>query len=332
VHGSEQVERGLHGVLVVEDASPFPYSQDVVWVLDDWRLTRSGEIDPSFDTPHDQAHDGRWGNVITVNGHTAEELVVNAGERIRLRLVDVANGRVFTPDFSALNASVIAVDGMYAARPLSANSLELAPGNRVDLDITIAAEQRGQRLPIYDGAARGHHHARGEPIAWIRVVDGGVIQTPSFASPARAVIPSWEEGAALPPDLTYILSASGHGRGMGMGMGMMSGTQWLINGHAFPADQIEQLPMGRWAKIRFVNSSQRLHPMHLHGQFFKVLTRNGQAADEPFWRDTVLIKSRETIDIGLMPLDNGKWMLHCHILEHAEAGMMTELEIKPSTQ
>ena len=67
--------------------------------------------------------------------------------------------------------------------------------------------------------------------------------------------------------------------------------------------------------------------MHGHGQFFKVLSRNGQAADEPFWRDTVLVKPRETIDIGMMPLDEGRWMLHCHILEHADAGMMTELDV-----
>ena len=330
VHSSEQVERGLYGILVVEDPTSAPYSQDVVWVLDDWRLTRDGQIDPRFDTAHDRAHDGRWGNVITVNSKTDEELVARAGERIRLRLVDVANGRVFAPDFSAVTASVIAVDGMYTARPLSAAQLELAPGNRIDLDITIAPEQRGKRLPIFDAFGSGHHRrgrGGGTPIAWIRVLDE-VVETPRFPSPARAIVPAWTEGLSADPDLTYTLSAGGHGMGMGMGhMGMTGGTEWLINGRAFPADQTEHLPLGRWAKIRFVNASSRLHPMHVHGQFFKVLSRNGQAADEPFWRDTVLVKPRETIDIGMMPLDEGKWMLHCHILEHADAGMMTELDI-----
>jgi FtsP/CotA-like multicopper oxidase with cupredoxin domain len=348
-HSSEQVERGLYGVLIVEDPTPPPYSQDVVWVLDDWRLTRDGQIDPHFNTGHDISHDGRWGNLITVNSRTNEELVVRAGERIRLRLVDVANGRVFAPDFSALNASVIAVDGMYTARPLSATALELATGNRIDLDITIAAEQRGLRFPIFDDFGSAHHHGghegRRTPIAWIHVLDE-VVATPGFPSPAHAIVPAWSEGLSAAPDLTYTLSAGGHGMGgpmgmgmgpMGMGMGpmgagMAGGTTWLINGHAFPAHQTEQLPQGRWAKVRFVNTSSRLHPMHVHGQFFKVLARNGQAADEPFWRDTVLVKARETIDIGMMPLDEGKWMLHCHILEHADAGMMTELDVEPPTQ
>ena len=71
----------------------------------------------------------------------------------------------------------------------------------------------------------------------------------------------------------------------------------------------------------------RLHPMHIHGSFFRVLARDGQAVDEPYWRDTVLVRPRQTIDIGLVPLDPGLWMLHCHILEHAESGMMTLLEV-----
>ncbi len=61
--------------------------------------------------------------------------------------------------------------------------------------------------------------------------------------------------------------------------------------------------------------------------FFKVLARNGAPIDEPFFRDTVLVHGRETVDIGLVPLDEGSWMMHCHILEHAEAGMMTMIEV-----
>jgi FtsP/CotA-like multicopper oxidase with cupredoxin domain len=50
--------------------------------------------------------------------------------------------------------------------------------------------------------------------------------------------------------------------------------------------------------------------------------------DEPYFRDTVLVHARETVDVGLVPLDEGRWMLHCHILEHAEAGMMSLLDVK----
>jgi FtsP/CotA-like multicopper oxidase with cupredoxin domain len=49
--------------------------------------------------------------------------------------------------------------------------------------------------------------------------------------------------------------------------------------------------------------------------------------EEPFWRDTVLLHAKETVEVGLVPQDRGRWMLHCHILEHAEAGMMTLVEV-----
>ena len=67
--------------------------------------------------------------------------------------------------------------------------------------------------------------------------------------------------------------------------------------------------------------------MHIHGQFFKVIARNGQPVDAPYFRDTVLLRGRETIDVGMVPTDWGRWMMHCHILEHAESGMMTEVRV-----
>jgi FtsP/CotA-like multicopper oxidase with cupredoxin domain len=89
-----------------------------------------------------------------------------------------------------------------------------------------------------------------------------------------------------------------------------------------------ELTLGRWTKLRFVNQSYRIHPMHIHGQFFRVLTRNGVFVDEPHFHDTVLVHPRETIEVGLVPFDPGMWMLHCHILEHAEAGMMTMVSVR----
>jgi FtsP/CotA-like multicopper oxidase with cupredoxin domain len=96
VRSSEQIERGLFGVLIVDDERPPPYSRDVLWVLDDWLLAAEGGIFPEFNTRHDLAHDGRWGNVVTVNGHVREELR-STPRADRLRLLNVANGRVFRP-------------------------------------------------------------------------------------------------------------------------------------------------------------------------------------------------------------------------------------------
>jgi FtsP/CotA-like multicopper oxidase with cupredoxin domain len=68
VNAAEQVERGLHGVLIVEDPEAPVYTQDLAWVLDDWLFSKAGENYDQFVTRHDLAHDGRWGNLLTVNG------------------------------------------------------------------------------------------------------------------------------------------------------------------------------------------------------------------------------------------------------------------------
>jgi FtsP/CotA-like multicopper oxidase with cupredoxin domain len=318
LRSSEQIERGLFGVLIVEDRAPRPYTRDVVWVLDDWLLTDRGEIFPQFNTRHDLAHDGRWGNVVTVNGRTDEQLVVSAGERIRLRLLNVANGRVFLPDLAGLDAVGIAVDGMYAARPFDPAGFELAPGNRLDLDVTIPAERRGSRFRVRDVFTRQPIH-----LADI-VVDDATVATPAFASPAAAHVPVWPDAITAPLRTELHLDARAGGP---------FGIQWTINGVAFDhegheAHATQFLPDGEWSKLRFTNDSFRLHPMHIHGLFFKLLARNGTRVDEPHWRDTVLLHAKETVDVGVVPLDPGLWMLHCHILEHAESGMMTLVEVR----
>jgi FtsP/CotA-like multicopper oxidase with cupredoxin domain len=321
LRSSEQIERGLFGVLIVEDGDPPAWSRDVVWVLDDWLLTRTGEIFPEFNTRHDLAHDGRWGNVVTVNGHVGEQLVVRAGERLRLRLLNVANGRVFAPDVSALDATVIAVDGNYAARPLPPAGFELAPGNRLDLDVTIPASARGQRLRIVDRFTQ-----QPIPLGEIVVADEPPVETPRFPSPAAAHLPEWHDGARAPVRAEMRLNAR---------TGGPVGIQWTINDVAFDHashDMSEaapfRLPAGRFSHLRFTNETYRLHPMHIHGLFFKVLARNGQPADEPYWRDTVLLHAHDVVDVGTIPLDPGQWMAHCHVLEHAESGMMTLVDVR----
>lgn len=316
VRSSEQVERGLYGVLIVEDEKPPPYTQDVVWVLDDWLLDETRQLFARFNTPHDLAHDGRWGNVITVNGRTETSLKVSAGERIRLRLLNSSNGRAYAPDFSGLDAQIIAVDGLYLREPQPVGRFDLAPGNRIDVDLTVRGSE-SRVIAIVDR----FYPKRPNPLASI-VVDGVAKEVPPFASPARSKVPAWRDGLSVPVSKEFKLNAR---RGGALGI------EWTLNGEAFTGHShhkaAAQLKRGAFARLRFTNESFRLHPMHLHGMFFKVLARNNKAVDEPFFRDTVLIRSKETLDIGVVPLDEGHWMMHCHILEHAEAGMMTMLEV-----
>jgi FtsP/CotA-like multicopper oxidase with cupredoxin domain len=310
---SEQVERGLYGVLVVEDATPSPYQQDAVWILDDWLLTPEQQVEPAFNTMHDLAHDGRWGNLITINGRTNTVLALKPGSRIRLRLLNAANGRVFLPDFGALKPNVIAMDGLYSRAPFPLDRPEIAPGNRMDLDITVPSKV-ALDVPVIDR----YWPTAPNPLAVIRV-DGEPVATPGFRSPAHAHVPRYEGGMEVPIAAEFLFNAR---------RGGTFGIEWTINGHAFPDHAHVPLALQKWSRVRFTNMSPRIHPIHLHGMFFHVLARNGALLDEPFFRDTVLVHPHEIVDVGVVPLEAGEWMMHCHILEHAEAGMMTMLDVR----
>jgi len=320
VRSSEQVERGLYGVLIVDDPIPPPYTRDVTWVIDDWLLDASGQIVEAFNTPHELAHDGRWGNRITVNGRTDEVLRVGSGERIRLRLLNTANGRVFIPDFGALAPTLIAVDGRLLARPIAFRGYELAPGNRADLDITFAAATSARYVVVDRFSER-----RTNALAQIDV-DGIGPQAAAFDSPANARVPAGSPGPRRRSPVSFGSTRAAADRSASNGPSTSRPLQATI------------IPrLRRWSSVTasFTGFDSRTSPpgstLSIHGMFFRLLGREGRAVDEPFLRDTVLIHGRETIDIGVVPLDPGRWMMQCHILEHAEAGMMTTLEVRSAT-
>ncbi len=89
---------------------------------------------------------------------------------------------------------------------------------------------------------------------------------------------------------------------------------------------------GEPVKIRIFNDPKSMHPMqhpiHFHGQRFLVVARDGVPQTNLVWKDTVLVKAGETVDIVLDTSNPGTWMAHCHIAEHLEAGMMLKFEVR----
>jgi len=90
--------------------------------------------------------------------------------------------------------------------------------------------------------------------------------------------------------------------------------------------------VGDRVKIRLVNEMESDHPMHhpfhIHGAGrFLVLARDGQPEDNLVWKDTVLVRAGQTVDILLDVSNPGLWMAHCHIAEHAQSGMMFSFDV-----
>ncbi len=92
--------------------------------------------------------------------------------------------------------------------------------------------------------------------------------------------------------------------------------------------------VGDQVKLRLVNEMDSDHPMHhpfhIHGAGrFVVLARGGVAEENLVWKDTVLVRTGETVDILLDVTNPGIWMAHCHIAEHHESGMMFSFNVDP---
>lgn len=89
---------------------------------------------------------------------------------------------------------------------------------------------------------------------------------------------------------------------------------------------------GDKVKIRIFNDPMSMHPMqhpiHFHGQRFIILATNGVRNQNPVWVDTALVPKGDTVDILLEASNPGSWMVHCHILEHAESGMMFGFKVE----
>lgn len=330
LHSAQQLERGLYGTLVVEEAQPVPVDRELTWVLDDWQLLRDGRLNESFGNAHDMAHAGRIGNVVNVNGVVAPEIALRAGERLRLRLLNAANARIFALQFDGHRPQVIALDGQpVAAHEPARGRVVLAPGMRCDL-LLDAVGAPGQRFAVGDVfSARAaydllHLAYESEPLR-ARPPSGPVILPSNpLAEPDVAAAQVHEirfEGGMMGGLHRALLD----GRPTDMMSLLRAGKAWAVNGIVASGHHIAPmltLPRGSSHVFRMRNDTRWFHPIHLHGHAFRVLARNGQPTPHREWQDTVLMAPQERVDIAFVADNPGGWMFHCHVLEHQEGGMM----------
>jgi len=333
---SEQVGRGLYGPLIVEEADPIRVDRDLTWMLDDWRMTRDGQIAGDFGSRHDAMHGGRIGNSVTINGQMPERISVRSGERIRLRLINAANARIFGLNFGGLAPVVVALDGQPVSPHVPDDDIVVVgPAMRVDLVIDMTGKP-GDALTVTDAFYEGLEY---------RLVD--LAYGPDRL---RDSVPDWS--MALPPNplaepdmqaaTRHQIVFNGGMMGqmmMGGGMGSMmeqmrEGNMWFINGKAATGhmmDPLLLLQQGTSHVLQMDNRTAWHHPMHLHGHSFRVIARNGQPTRHREWQDTVLLAPEERVEIAFVADNPGDWMFHCHILEHQAAGMMGIIRVDPGT-
>lgn len=347
VDSTEQVGRGLAGPLIVEEREPLKVDRDITWVLDDWRLTREAAISDDFDHPHDLSHQGRLGNTVTINGTISSDVEANrrfrvrAGERIRLRLINVSNARIFGLRFEGHEPQIIALDGQPVAPHGPADGIVVVtPAQRVDLVIDMGSRP-GERFRVIDEYyARdryllldilysGERPLRNSPLDKPIRLAANPLPEPDLTTAARYDV-LLEGGAMGRMRQAVAVLPGGESRRMDVRALAAQGMFWAFNGVASGehlGEPLLTLERGRSYVLVFRNETAWDHPMHLHGHSFRVIRRDGRPTEHREWRDTVLVAPRETVEVAFVADNPGDWALHCHILGHQVSGMMASIRV-----
>ena len=343
VREDKQQDLGLYGnILVVPaDGDYWPKAEREEFLMLDDIIASNGFLAPYFDDMTDHALMGRFGNVFLMNGSPSWNLAVRAGDHLRLFVTNVANARPFNVTFPGAAVTLIGTDGGRVARPQAVSGVLLAPSERAVLSVawpregTYAVEHRTPDRTYRIGTVTV---GKGTPDGSVPADHGD-----DFTSISRHL--------DKPVDATWKLDVSTshmmhHADAPGPiewedDMPMMNAhmtdktTGWKIVDVATGKENMEIMPRwrtGEYVKIRIVNDDSTDHPMqhpiHLHGQRFVVAAVDGVPNGNLEWKDTVLVPKGVTTDIVVEVTNPGEWMVHCHIAEHLQSGMMTSVMVE----
>ncbi len=324
-HTGTQLDRGLSAPLIVEDPrEPLSYDDDWVVVLDDWLARDPDEVMAELrkGMMRGGGMHGMAGSVLLggdagdveyphflLNGRAAADPEVyqgKPGHRVRVRLINAASDTAFRVAIAGHRLTVTHTDG-FPVQPMETDALLIAMGERYDVLVTLA-DGVFPLVALAEGKA-------GAAFALLRTGGGQAPDASARPSELQRRIVAYRQLKAAgsvvlkdkPVDRTIRLELTG---------GMMA-YDWGFNGKPFDHKQITPVQSGERVRLEFVNTTTMFHPVHLHGHTF--------AVDEPAGprKDTAIVLPGQSMT-ALFDADNpGVWMVHCHNVYHAEAGMMT---------
>ena len=291
-----QVDLGLYGAIVVADPAEPQLDDDVVIIGDSW-----GESSPDDEHGRPGAPD-TW----TFNGVEDPVLTLPSGTVTRLRWVNASNEGYLDlrppPEWRWIASD----QGLVF--PRSGAEL-LAPGDRSDVELRVGPgpqELRVAPYSLFGGSSddEGTAAALGVDVmgdaALPPVADWGIGETRPSLDPGRT-------------DLRFVFQGDG--------------ARWFMNGEVFPDITVPEVPLGSELILEVRNVSPTEHPFHIHGHAFEVLSVDGQPPTSKTVEDTVNVGIRQTLRLRMIADNPGEWMVHCHILGHAEGGMMMVLKV-----
>ncbi|WP_394138719.1 multicopper oxidase family protein [Cytobacillus oceanisediminis] len=350
----EQMDKGLYGSFVVEPKEK-AYDRDYTLMLDEWMSnpaesnsdmegmdhSNMGSEDDNETENHsndssmsgmdhgsmsEMGHDMNAYDIFTINGKSGDSidpLIVKEGEKIRIRLVNVGfmshkihlHGHKF---------KVAAIDGQELNKPqeIQDQVISIAPGERYDIEFTAdnpgewfiechgdMEGTKGMKTKIqYENSNNSTDKSnQSEHLPEFTFINYGGLDKGQFSL-----------GQNYDVEYTMDLNTAMNGNGMA----------FTINGKTFPDTDSIKVKEGDLVKVTLTNNSMMDdHPMHLHGHFFQVLSKNGKPLEgSPIMKDTINLKPGDEYVVAFKADNPGNWLFHCHDLHHATAGMVNMVQ------
>jgi FtsP/CotA-like multicopper oxidase with cupredoxin domain len=325
-HTARNVWRGLAGMWIVDDelddSLPLPRGRcDLPLMIADRSFDRHNQLtDPFNGRP---PADGVIGDRIFVNGaHLPHHRV--EPRRYRLRILNVSHFRAYNVFLSnGAEMTQIATDSGLIPRPLRRSEVLLGPAERAEVIVDFSA-LRGQTVELRSGLRRGAGHVPG-PGTYVGAlmqfrVDSGRVEDRTRVPRRLRPLPAWAERASPTPDRHWKIAIAGS-----------FAPVWTINGRTFDPAHSEAFPrLGTTETWEIVNTTTVTHMMHMHHTDWYLLSRNGRPP--PPWEDclkeTFMLHPGERIRVaGHFSDYTGKFVIHCHMLDHEDHGLMSQFEV-----
>ena len=257
---------------------------------------------------------GFYGDTILVNGALAPRMLVKRG-LYRLRLLNASNARPYHLRLGNGRAMIqIAGDVGLLPRPVRRKSIQLQPAERVEILVDFSEYRPGTKLVLQNTLGQGStvavmrfdvRKARG---------DGG-FRVPKRLQSLGGDLPEPVAERVFDLDITGVPTP-----------------RWEINGMGFDPSRIDATPQfGTTETWTFANQSERIHPMHLHGYHFRIVSLGGKPPHDGDrgWKDTVGVLPGQTVKVRPYFIEfPGRYVFHCHAAEHGDHDMFSQMEVE----
>ncbi len=346
MHGktAQQTYNGLAGVLLVEDEGsldadlPKTYGvDDFTLILQDKTFDAGGRM--SYELTGEVFEDGFQGDTVVVNGAIAPVSQSVPTGLVRLRILNACNARFLELSMQSGPVTVIASDGGFLSSPVEVESILMSPGERYEILVDMNDTVTNALNVNLDGGGGFFANIFGgnqvtTALTLTRTADQGFAGSmPTRLAnlepprPADATVTrSFELQMDVGADLTALALAWDNFCGNAGAM--------AINGMPMKMDRIDEAARIGDTEIWRVSVDDMLHPFHVHGCSFRILTQNGSPppAYAAGWKDMVHVEEGWSWSEVLVRFDyeapaETPYMYHCHILEHEDCGMMGQFTV-----